>query len=98
MRRYRFHPSAAEEAEAAARYYDDKTIGLGTEFLADLEDCILTAREFPEIGAPYDFTTRKLLLRRFPFILIYTDHETAIEILAVAHERREPGYWRSRVR
>jgi hypothetical protein len=48
VRRYRFHPAAAEEAEAAARYYDDKTAGLGTEFLSDLEDCIVTAREFPE--------------------------------------------------
>ena len=98
MRPYRFHPAAAEEATAAAQYYDGARSGLGGEFVADLDDCIAVAREFPEAGSPYIASTRRVLFRRFPFSLIYRGDTNQIEIIAVAHQKREPGYWRRRVR
>jgi plasmid stabilization system protein ParE len=98
VRAYRFHPAASEEADAAARNYEAARAGLGREFIADLDACIAIAREFPDAGTPYSATTRRLLFRRFPFSLIYRADSNEVEIVAVAHQRREPGYWRQRVR
>lgn len=96
MRSYRFHPKAAQEAAAAADYYDDKRSGLGSEFLQDLDDCVTAAREFPESGGPYGNTIRRRLFQRFPFSLVYDPKPEEIVIVAVAHDRRQPGYWRQR--
>jgi len=40
--------------------------------------------------------TRRYVMRRFPFVLIYRDLEGTIQILAIAHGRRRPGYWYAR--
>ena len=96
MTPFRFHPAAAEEAAAAADYYNGKRDGLGLEFLLDLNDCINAARALPDSGSPYEASTRRLLFRRFPFSLIYLADSNSIEIIAVAHQRRKPGYWRHR--
>lgn len=97
MRPYRFQAGAADEAAAAAEYYDRRRIGLGSEFLTDLEECLRIAREFPEAGRPYELSSRRLLFHRYPFALIYTVDRNGIEIVAIAHERQEPGYWRTRL-
>ena len=39
---------------------------------------------------------QKYLFRRFPFTVIYRVTETTIQIIAVAHGRRRPSYWRTR--
>jgi toxin ParE1/3/4 len=45
----------------------------------------------PEVGA------RRVLVRGFPFGLVYVELEEEIRVIAVAHSRRRPGYWRDRV-
>jgi hypothetical protein len=37
------------------------------------------------------------VLRRFPFVIIFREAAVRIEILAIAHGRRRPGYWRDRL-
>jgi hypothetical protein len=40
---------------------------------------------------------RRFLLHRFPYLLIYREREDGvIQILAVAHTSRRPGYWKER--
>jgi plasmid stabilization system protein ParE len=91
-----FHPAADLEFRAAAAYYDKRALGLGAEFIADLErQCALLA-ERATIGRRYDAVHRLVLLRRFPFALIYRTSESEVTIIAVAHTRRRPGYWRGR--
>ncbi len=42
--------------------------------------------------------TRRFLLRKFPFILIYRERDSGdIQILAAAHTSRKPGYWKRRI-
>lgn len=53
-----FHPAADSELRAAASYYEDRVLGLGDEFLADVERACYVDH-------------RRLALRRFPFGLIY---------------------------
>jgi plasmid stabilization system protein ParE len=47
-------------------------------------------------GAPYLENCRRILLHRFPFFIVYRFRQARIEIVAVAHARRRPGYWRER--
>jgi hypothetical protein len=39
---------------------------------------------------------RRVPVRRFPFFVIYRERDEDLQIIAVAHQSRRPGYWRSR--
>jgi toxin ParE1/3/4 len=91
-----FHPAADSELHAAAKHYDDRVRGLGAEFLADVERVCLRLSEHQALGPRLDADHRRLVLRRFPFGLIYRLKSSKVQIVAVAHRRRRPGYWRQR--
>ena len=92
----RFHPAAAEEAEAAYRWYRERSPSASSAFLAALERAVLLISEAPERPASYLHATRRVLLRRFPFMIVYRVAGDEVQVIAVAHGRRRPGYWRAR--
>jgi plasmid stabilization system protein ParE len=94
---YRFLPGAAEEMSEAAVFYEAASVGLGRDYLEDVQQVIDSLRTYPEIGAPVDGELRRVLLRRFPFSLIYSVEVDVILIVSVAHHRQRPGYWISRI-
>jgi hypothetical protein len=81
---------------AAARYYEDRVEGLGKDFLADVDHGCLRLSEHQALGPILDQHHRRLALRRFPFGLVYRVSSSMVQIVAVAHQRRRPGYWRQR--
>lgn len=81
---------------AAARYYEEREPGLGEEFLQEAEQAARIATEHPAAGTPLSGGFRWLLTRRFHYALIYREGFGAIQVVAVAHLRRRPGFWRSR--
>ncbi len=81
----------------ACLFYEAAAAGLGSDFLDDVQRVIDALREPPEHGRAVGRGLRSALLRRFPFCLIYSAETDAILIVAVAHQRRRPGYWRHRV-
>jgi plasmid stabilization system protein ParE len=92
-----FHPAAEAELFAAAAFYAERALGLGEEFLGEVERVVRRAAEAPAEGAPYGRGIRRMLLRRFPFGVVYRERpDRPLEILAVMHLRRRPGYWRHR--
>jgi plasmid stabilization system protein ParE len=97
MRGYRFLPPAEDEMIEASRFYQREAAGLGFEFLDDVERVVDALREYPKFGRSIGRGLRRALLRRFPFSLIYADEPDEILIVAVAHQRRRPGYWRRRI-
>jgi plasmid stabilization system protein ParE len=94
--RHRYLPSAREELNEAAAFYDASVPGLGEAFLDDVERAIATVRKIPGIGASVGRGFRKAILRRFPFTIVYAQRDEEIVIVAIAHQRRRPGYWRGR--
>jgi plasmid stabilization system protein ParE len=88
---------AQDEIFRVIEYYDAKAIGLGAEFAEELDRVLDLLRANPEIGGPFGEETRRVLLRRFPFGLVYITELEELVILAVAHQSREPGYWRGRI-
>ena len=98
-----FHPEAVDELEAAVEWYEGQTIGAGADLLAEIIEVIAVVAEFPRSGAPTSgFDTerdvRLSALRRYPFIVVTARVAAHRVVIAVAHTRREPGYWRRRLR
>jgi len=91
-----YHPLADQELSAAALFYHGQAHGLGGEFMDEVEHAEAFLAAFPLAGRTLRGGIRRLGLRRFPFDLIYEVQSDQLWILAVAHQRREPGYWVSR--
>lgn len=94
---YRFLLPAEEEMTEASVFYEAATSGLGAGFLDEVQRVINILREHPELGQPVGRGLRRALLHRFPFNLIYSVEVHSILIVAVAHQRRRPDYWRDRI-
>lgn len=96
-RPFEFVPEARLELREAVRFYEGEAAGLGAEFAAEVRAVIGQVLEHPLSGTPTRAGTRRKLLARFPYSLIYLPSPRPITILAVMHHRRKPGYWLDRV-
>ncbi len=94
--RIEFHPATGHELTDSAEYYESKLPGLGVDFLGEFRRLLDLLNENPEIGAVVEAPYRRVVLNRFPFSLVYRIKGSALRIVAVAHQRRKPGYWRGR--
>ena len=93
----RFDPAAKRELNEAAEFYDSEDLGLGGSFLDAVERAFKQIQAFPESSQISLDPARTKVLSAFPFSVIYWVADDVIVVLAVAHHRRQPGYWRSRV-
>ena len=90
------HPAAVEEAVAAARWYRERSPRAAKRFVDELNQVINKILEAPQRWPRTTNGARKLNLPCFPFAVVYWETEDHIRILAVAHGRRRPGYWKNR--
>lgn len=90
------HEDADRELNDAANYYDSESPGLGTLFLDEIDSGYERILENPGAAPEVNSGIRRLVLAKFPFNLIYEIVGDVILILAVAHHRRRPHYWRER--
>lgn len=96
VRRARWHLEASVEAEVATRWYRERSAAAAERFVGEIKQAIETILEAPQRW-PMGFRgTRKLKLPCFPFLVIYRESDLTIEVLAIAHGSRRPGYWMER--
>jgi plasmid stabilization system protein ParE len=88
---------AQRELDEAIEHYNGEEPGLGDAFLVETLAAIERIRRFPDGWHPMSLNLRRCLLRRFPYGLIYGRDGADVVIVAVAHTRRRPGYWRDRI-
>jgi plasmid stabilization system protein ParE len=97
MKRVRFHPAADDELLAATDWYVDRSLTAATAFLREVAHAITRISEAPQL---YPRTRvrdhRRFVMFRYPFDIVYRVLTDEIEIVAVAHHARRPGYWRHR--
>ena len=91
-----FHPEAVVEVRGAACWYRERNPDTAEAFLAELERALLRIVESPERWPVVGSGLHRFVLRRFPFSIVYRLQSGQVEVLAVAHGRRRPGYWRDR--
>ena len=89
---------ASDELPEAVRWYEARRAGLGGESFDGIADTFELIKARPEIGsaASADRQTRRVIVPRFPYQVIYCLRPSEIVIVAVAHLKRRPGYWKSR--
>lgn len=92
-----FTEPAAIELEDAFEYYETQIHGLGEKFFNEILETIELISQFPQLWSLNSEHTRKAILRKFPYNLIYTILNNKIYIIAVAHQNRAPEYWIDRV-
>nr|VFJ78895.1 MAG: ParE toxin of type II toxin-antitoxin system, parDE [Candidatus Kentron sp. FW] len=91
-----FNPDARAEFLAAIKYYEACQPGLGRRFRLAVESELERIHDMPfgfrVLHAPF----RRCLVRKFPYAIIYSIEPGFISIIAVAHTKRKPEYWRER--
>ena len=90
------HPEAIAEARAAYGWYRERNETAAEAFLAELDRAVELISEGPMRWPIYLHGTRRFLLRRFPFGVVYRQIGEAVQVVAFAHARRRPGYWTGR--
>ncbi|MEK7764553.1 MAG: type II toxin-antitoxin system RelE/ParE family toxin [Nitrospirota bacterium] len=91
-----FHPDAVEEAVAARQWYQARSASAADAFLAELDHAIEAISTHPTRWPQFVHGTRRYLFHRFPFQLVYRIVGALVQVIAVAHGRRKPGYWKTR--
>ena len=94
----RLHPAAVGEAERAMDWYRKRSLVAASGFLDELDRAIKRIAESPYSWPRYIEGTRRYLLANFPFSVVYRTRNQFVEVLAIAHHKRRPGYWGERRR
>lgn len=91
------HPEAVAELHAAIAYYEDKSFGLGRRFLAEVDLFVDRIVANPRRFSPRVGDVHRANLKRFPFHINYLIEGETIAIIAFAHDKRRPLYWKDRL-
>ena len=97
MTRSRFLELAELELEEAIAYFNGQVEGLGDRFEREVEATVALIMEHPQIGSPITKRVRKFRVRKFKHKVIYIVDGDEIIIIAVAHHKRRPRFWRHRI-
>jgi plasmid stabilization system protein ParE len=92
-----FLPEADEEFREAARYYESEAPGVGLAFITEVHRTISAIAAHPRAATIVRDSIRKKTLSLFPYSLLYSLETDLILIVAVAHHKRRPTYWRIRL-
>ena len=98
----RLHEEAAAEYLEAVRWYRPRSQEAARRFRAAVGAAIAQVRENPTRWGllpkvPHQLAIRRVRVKDFPYSVIYMVHDAEVVVLAIAHERRRPGYWRKRL-
>ena len=91
-----FHPAALREAEDAQAWYEERSLLAASAFLRELSIAVERIRQAPDRYPVADAGTRRILLDHYPFTVYYRTKPDTVSIVAVAHQKRRPGYWARR--
>ena len=92
-----FHEDADAEYDHALGWYLERSPSAASDFADELNRAVEMIADAPHRWASGLYGTRRFLLHRFPFALIYRELPSVIQVLAVAHHHRRPGYWKGRI-
>jgi plasmid stabilization system protein ParE len=96
-KQFQFHPEARQDLREAILWYRNRSPSVAAEFRGIASKAIRNIANAPQRHPRYLHGTRRLVLRRFPFSFVYLDDPDVVSIVAVAHAKRKPGYWKARL-
>ena len=92
-----FLEPAARELVDAIDYYNCELPGLGQIFLEEVQRIIDLIQKYPLAWSTISRNTRKAILKKFPYGVIYYIESSTVYIIAIAHHHRIPRYWIDRI-
>lgn len=98
MTKVRFLPAAELELLHETAHYSTARAGTGARLNEAVRQAVLRAVHMPQAGAPSFEGTRTMLVKGFPFSVVYRASENELLVVAVAPHRKRPYYWASRVK
>ena len=93
----RFRPEVVGDLKDGAKWYDDKRLGLGGEFLQECKGALDRIRERPEQATADPDGVRSVRLHRFPYVIHYRIESSTIVVFAIMFGGRDPSAWRGRM-
>jgi plasmid stabilization system protein ParE len=93
-----YFPEASRELEAALDWYLQRSQQAAEAFLREMDRALAVIAGAPTIWPRFEAGTRRYLLHRFPYNIIYRETEAGIVVVAVVHQKRRPRYWHRRGR
>lgn len=95
---YWLHPEAAEEHKKQVAHYEEIQVGLGRRYHSEFRNVLALVCASPDrsrvVLAP---DIRRAMFTVFHFDLVYREVDGLVQVLAIAHHRRQPGYWVARL-
>lgn len=91
-----FYRAASAEFIEASTWYEGKRLGLGLEFIAEIDRCVSLASKNPLQFAVVRENIRRVVANRFPYSVYFRAEKHRIVVLAVFHGNRNPAIWLAR--
>jgi toxin ParE2 len=92
-----FHKAASEEFEAAFEWYYLRSEFVASKFAEEMSHAVAMISDAPNRWPTANRGSRKFVFKRFPFAIYYRELPSGVQVLAVAHGHRKPGYWKNRL-
>jgi len=97
-KKYQLSDEAELDVEEGYGYYESKREGLGEEFLSDLDHAKSAILSNPvRFRFRHKNIVRGYVVRRFPYLILYTVTEEGVDVIAVFNTRQNPKKWVKRV-
>ena len=97
MKTVRIHRAARREFKDALAWYAERNHSLGLRFRDEVLAAITSAAMNPLRFPAYLSGTRRVLLKTFPYLVVFIDSEGRIHVVAIAHAKRKSGHWKGRI-
>jgi plasmid stabilization system protein ParE len=97
MKRIRIHSQTQHEINEAFEWYFKRSPKTAEAFLTEIGTALAQIAAHPQLYPIYTKNTRKRVMEKFPYSVIFQEKVEVILIAAVAHAKRRPGYWRVRI-
>ncbi len=95
--RVEYHESAREELLNEIAFLELRAKGLGKRFHMEVKKIERIIKQFPEAGRELRPGVRSLAIQKFPYSIVYASDRRNLSVIAVAHQKRRPGYWLNRI-
>jgi plasmid stabilization system protein ParE len=97
LKPFHFHPAADIEIDAAYAWYLEESLQAAKGFSEELYPAVNRVQAMPQLYPRYLYGTQRLVLHKYPFSVVFRELQDEIQIIAVAHAKRRPGYWQKRL-
>ena len=97
MKPVQVHPKAKVEISGAFDWYWERSESAALSFDVELREAFGALRQSPRACAPYLRGTRRAMVNRFPYFVVFRELARKIQIVAIAHAKRKPAYWANRL-